>query len=80
MVGDRDIEFSDIPNLKYVEAVINETLRILPTIPMVGRRCDEDINLGKITKNPEVYFKLNNAAPLLFDFKIKSYIGNPDYD
>ncbi|CAG9773151.1 unnamed protein product [Ceutorhynchus assimilis] len=46
VVGDKDITHQDLPNLKYTEAVICETLRLFPIIPTLGRRCDEDINLG----------------------------------
>ncbi|XP_050308718.1 cytochrome P450 4V2-like [Anthonomus grandis grandis] len=46
VVGDRNIDFSDLVELKYVDAVISETLRILPTVPLFGRYCSEDIDLG----------------------------------
>ncbi|CAG9773150.1 unnamed protein product [Ceutorhynchus assimilis] len=46
VVGDKDITHQDLPNLKYTEAVICETMRLFPSVPLIGRLCNEDINLG----------------------------------
>ncbi|CAG9773147.1 unnamed protein product [Ceutorhynchus assimilis] len=46
VVGDKDITHQDLPNLKYTEATICETLRLFPVVPVIGRSCDEDIDLG----------------------------------
>uniref|UniRef100_T1H223 Cytochrome P450 n=1 Tax=Megaselia scalaris TaxID=36166 RepID=T1H223_MEGSC len=45
---DGDINYEHIKDLSYMEMVINETLRILPAVPLVGRRVAEDMNLGKL--------------------------------
>jgi cytochrome P450 len=37
---------ADLPKLKYTESVINETLRIYPTVWMVGREAIEPVELG----------------------------------
>ncbi|CAH0557765.1 unnamed protein product [Brassicogethes aeneus] len=43
---DREIDFTDLPLLKYTEMAINEALRLLPVIPMIGRKSTADIDLG----------------------------------
>ncbi|XP_050308966.1 cytochrome P450 4c21-like [Anthonomus grandis grandis] len=46
VVGDRTIELANMQSLKYTEAVISETLRVLPTVPLFGRYCSEDVDIG----------------------------------
>ncbi|RZC35108.1 cytochrome P450 4C1 [Asbolus verrucosus] len=47
---DRDVKLEDLPNLKYTELVIKESLRIFPGAPFIGRIVEEDIVLDdKIT-------------------------------
>ncbi|KAG5875109.1 hypothetical protein JTB14_018587 [Gonioctena quinquepunctata] len=43
---DRDIEPSDLPQLKYTERFIKETLRFFPTVPFLLRAIVEDIDVG----------------------------------
>ncbi|XP_066257187.1 probable cytochrome P450 4d14 [Euwallacea similis] len=45
VVGDREIDDVLLSKLMYTEAVINEAMRIFPSIPLVGRYCSEDIEL-----------------------------------
>ncbi|XP_066257473.1 cytochrome P450 4d2-like [Euwallacea similis] len=45
VVGDREIDDVMLSKLMYTEAVINEAMRIFPSIPLVGRYCSEDIQL-----------------------------------
>lgn len=44
---DGDITFEHIKELTFMEMVINETLRLLPAVPLVGRRVAEDMHLNK---------------------------------
>ncbi|KAG5875110.1 hypothetical protein JTB14_018588 [Gonioctena quinquepunctata] len=43
---DRDIEPSDLPQLKYTERFIKETLRFFPVTPFLLRAIDKDIDIG----------------------------------
>ncbi|XP_066154473.1 probable cytochrome P450 313a2 [Euwallacea fornicatus] len=45
VAGDEEIDNVMLSKLEYTEAVINETMRIFPAIPVVGRYCSEDIQL-----------------------------------
>lgn len=68
---DRDVTKADVYRLKYLECCIKETLRLYPSIPLIGRHLEEDlvidgyripkgvncfINLFSLHKNPK-YFK-----------------------
>lgn len=68
---DRDVTKADVHQLKYLECCIKETLRLYPSIPLIGRHLEQDlvidgykipkgvncfINLFSLHKNPK-YFK-----------------------
>ena len=40
-----EIELSDIKDMKYLELCIKETLRMYPSIPMIGRTISEDVTI-----------------------------------
>lgn len=48
--GDSKIPVSlkQLSELKYLERVIKETLRIFPSVPIITRELIEDVKLGKI--------------------------------
>ncbi len=45
-LGDRPATLADLPNLKYAEMVIKESMRLYPPAPSVGREPVRDIQLG----------------------------------
>ncbi|HEV3310538.1 MAG TPA: cytochrome P450 [Chloroflexota bacterium] len=46
VLGGRSPTVADLPRLPYTESVINETLRVYPTVWMLGREAIEPLELG----------------------------------
>ncbi|KAL0383731.1 UNVERIFIED_CONTAM: 3,9-dihydroxypterocarpan 6A-monooxygenase [Sesamum calycinum] len=56
----RLVDESDVQNLPYLQAVVKETLRLHPSLPLVFRKCREDceINGYPIAKNSRIVVNL----------------------
>lgn len=44
---ERQPEPSDLPNMKYLDLFVKETLRLFPVAAIIGRYVEKDINIGK---------------------------------
>lgn len=45
--SDREVEKFDLTSLVYLEAVIKESMRILPIAPIMARNVDRNLKLSK---------------------------------
>ena len=45
--SDRSTNSKDLSNMKYLERVIKETLRLYPSVPLIGRVPTEDFQMSK---------------------------------
>lgn len=59
----RDCTFNDTMEMKYMERVIMETLRLYPPVPIIARRVDHDV---KLTSGPYTIPKGTTTVILQF--------------
>lgn len=81
---DRSPNMTDLSEMKYLEAVIKESLRMYPSVPFIARRLTEDIMLGElwVPKDSEVavhIYDLHHREALFSDpevFEPERFLGN----
>lgn len=47
--SDRPLTNEDLPKLKYLDAVIKESLRLYPPVPVITRKVEEDVILREFS-------------------------------
>ncbi len=63
--SDRDVTFADTLEMKYLERVIMEALRMYPPVPMIARRLNQDVKLAS-----ENYVIPKNGNVVIATYKI----------
>lgn len=54
---------SHLNNLSYLELVVKETLRIFPSVPFIGRKANEEIELSKCALDyPWPYYNFHKIS------------------
>lgn len=51
--GDFEVSYDDIQKLQYLDLVLNETLRLMPPIPLTLRKLTQDVQLSNGIKLPK---------------------------
>nr|CAD7407609.1 unnamed protein product [Timema poppensis] len=72
--SDREPTLQDLRNMKYLERCIQETLRLFPSAPAIGRKLQEDLHLGEniIPAGCEV------LIPIITVHRMKEHYPNPN--
>lgn len=81
VIGDGDVTFKIINEMKYLDIVIKESLRLYPPAPIISRRLFEEVDFGDfiapananynlvlytLFRNPEIFEKPNEFIPERF--------------
>jgi cytochrome P450 len=64
--SDRSVTMKDLNEMKYLERVIKESLRIYPSVPTIGREITEDIQLGRLKRKKRIPSIFNDESTRSF--------------
>lgn len=81
VIGEGDVTFRKINELKYLDLVVKETMRLYPPVPIIARRLHEEVDFGDfigpantnynlifytLFKNPEIFENPEEFIPERF--------------
>ncbi|XP_069703349.1 cytochrome P450 4C1-like [Periplaneta americana] len=72
--SDRPPTYNDLQKMKYLEQAIKETLRLYPSVPVIGRYCAEDLKVGDYT----IPAGANVLIPIFALHRKEKYFPDPD--
>ncbi|CAD7087167.1 unnamed protein product [Hermetia illucens] len=70
----KPVTYKDLQNLKYLECIIKETLRLYPSGPVIGRQALEDSKIGEYSIPADT----NIVVPIYFMLRNPSSFPDPD--
>ena len=88
----KTLTMQDLNNLRYLELVIKESLRLYPSAPFIGRKITEEVTLGDVIipegttmmispfflgRSPKIYQNPLNFDPSRFDVETNNERSNP---
>ncbi|KAM8717748.1 hypothetical protein ACLKA7_004449 [Drosophila subpalustris] len=60
-IGDFEVSYADIQQMVYLDLILNESMRLLPPIPIVGRHTSQDVKLSNgivIPKGLQIFINI----------------------
>ncbi|KYM98546.1 Cytochrome P450 4V3, partial [Cyphomyrmex costatus] len=67
------VKYEDLQHMHYLDCVIKETLRLFPSIPLIGRELTEDLKIGEFVLPKGA----NVLIPIIRMHRNKKYWSNP---